>query len=80
MLDPSGVGHPASRWLEAAGSDGAEGLAGERVLPVTLSHCCKSQSKFESGPEAAPAFCSRTLRENSYCKVCVSKRRRKRIL
>lgn len=75
MLDPSGFGRPVSRWLEAAGADGVEGLARELMLPVTLSHYCKSQSKFESGPEAVPAFCSRTLRENSYCKVCVSKRK-----
>ena len=87
---PAGSRHRPSRWLEGAASplpkgagwlcapasDGTEGMARDCTVPVILNCYCRSQSKFESSPEAAPSLCKRTVRENSYCKACVGKRKK----
>lgn len=72
---PKGVGQ-----LWAPASDGTEGMARDCTVPVILNCYCRSQSKFESGPEAAPSLCKRTVRENSYYKVCVSKRKKNSVI
>lgn len=72
---PKGAGQ-----LWAPASDGTEGMARDCTVPVILNCYCRSQSKFESGPEAAPSLCKRTVRENSYYKVCVSKRKKNSVI
>lgn len=91
---PGGSRQWPSRWLEAAApllprelgwlcapaSDSTGGMARDCTVPVILKCYCRSQSKFESSPEAAPSLYKRTVRENSYYKVCVSKRKKNSII
>lgn len=91
---PGGSRQGQSRWLEAAApllprglgwlcalaSDSTGGTARDCTVPVILKCYCTSQSKFESSPVAAPSLYRRTVRENSYYKVCVSKRKKNSII
>lgn len=74
-LLPSGLG-----WLSAPASESTGGMARDCTVPVIPKCYCRSQSKFESSPEAAPSLYKRTVRENSYYKVCVSKRKKNSII
>lgn len=72
---PGGLG-----WLRAPASDSTGGMARACTVPGILKCYCRSQSKCESSPEAAPSLYKRTVRENSYYKVCVSKRKKNSII
>lgn len=74
-LLPRGLG-----WLCALASNSTGGMARVCTVPVILKCYCRSQSKFESSPEAAPSLYKRTVRENSYYKVCVSKRKKNSVI
>lgn len=74
-LLPRGLG-----WLCALASDSSGAMARDCTVPVILKCYSRSQSKFESSPEAAPSLYKRTVRENSYYKVCVSKRKKNSVI
>lgn len=67
-------------WLCALASDSTGGMARDCTVPVILKCYCRSQSKFESSPEAASSLYKRTVRENSYYNVCVSKRKKNSVI